>query len=139
MLCAGAPARRPVAARLSAPLDVVGAALAQHGRVLAARRRQPPGWEFPGGKIEPGETPQAAIERECREELGVTVRAVAELGVGRDAGIRLRLWQVRLVAGTPRPLADHDALRWLGRDELEPLDWLAADRTLLPGVRALLG
>ena len=54
---------------------VVGAALVRDGRVLAARRIRPAGgWEFPGGKVEPGETPAAGIERECREELGVVVR-----------------------------------------------------------------
>ena len=109
------------------------------GRVLAARRRKPSGgWEFPGGKIEPGESPDAAVERELREELGITIRALTAVASAHDDRIDLQLWQAMLVAGTPEPRADHDALVWLAAGELDDLAWLPVDRELLVSVRALL-
>jgi ADP-ribose pyrophosphatase YjhB (NUDIX family) len=109
------------------------------GRVLAARRRKPNGgWEFPGGKIEPGESPDAAVERELREELGVTVHALTAVASAHDDRIDLQLWQAMLVTGTPEPRADHDALVWLAAGELDDLAWLPVDRELLVSVRALL-
>lgn len=120
-------------------LLVVGAVIVQDAHVLAARRsRAPRRWEFPGGKLEPGETPQAAVERECREELGVDVRAVTHVATASDQRVELALWQARLVAGVPMPFADHDAVRWLARCELEELDWLPIDRSMLGAVGELL-
>jgi mutator protein MutT len=119
-------------------LPVVGAALVREGRLLAARRRDTGGWEFPGGKVESGEAPAAAIERELREELGVDVRAVAALGTARDARIELELWQVQLIRGEPRADSDHDELRWLGAPELDSVAWLPVDRALLPCVHAMI-
>ena len=120
-------------------LDVVGAVLVQDAHVLAARRsRAPRRWEFPGGKVEPGETPDQAIERECREELGIDVRALARIATARDDRVELSLWHAALVSGMPAALHDHDALRWLAADELDGLDWLPIDRTMLDAVRALL-
>ncbi len=129
---------RSVAGRYRAPVDVVAAALVQDGRVLAARRRTPPGWEFPGGKVEAGETPQQALVRECREELAIEVECLSPLGVANDARIRLQLWHARLVDGEPRAYADHTEVRWLAADTLDDVDWLAVDRGLLDGVRGLL-
>lgn len=121
-------------------MRVVGAAIVRDGRVLAARRVAPTGrWEFPGGKIEAGESPAEAIERECHEELGVSVRAVAVVATASDARIELALWQVLLLAGSPTALQDHDQLRWLARDELAVVDWLPIDRGLLSAVDAMLG
>lgn len=120
---------------------VVAAAVIVDGRVLAARRSAPAevagGWEFPGGKVEPGETPEAALARECLEELGVTISVGAELGVASDR-IELRLFAAELVAGSPTPLEDHDELRWLGGAELDDVEWLPIDRVLLDVVRPLL-
>ncbi len=127
-------------------LVVVGAALIHDGRVLAARRSAPSdvagGWEFPGGKVEPGESDSEAVVRECQEELGVTVVAGRRIGedVPLKPGYVLRVLAARLVdgAGEPQPLEDHDVLRWLGADELDEVAWLDADRPFLPGVRGLL-
>jgi 8-oxo-dGTP diphosphatase len=111
-------------------------------RVLAARRSAPAelagGWEFPGGKLEADETPAAAVVRECREELGVEVVVLGQLGVASSATIELQLWAVRLPAGEPVPLQDHDEVRWLAQAELDAVDWLPIDRVLLPSVRRLL-
>lgn len=118
---------------------VVAAALITDGRVLAARRRKPPaGWEFPGGKVEPGEAPAAAIERELREELGITVRAVRPVASAHDERVRLELWHVLPVDGAPVAGRDHDTIAWLAAAELDRIGWLAVDRELLGAARELL-
>jgi 8-oxo-dGTP diphosphatase len=109
---------------------VVSAALLDGaGRVLAARRREPAGWELPGGKVEPGESEPAALVRECREELGVTVEVGHRVGpdVPVAGGWTLRAWTGRVVAGEPAAL-EHAELRWVPYAELPGLDWLPADR-----------
>ena len=113
---------------------VVGAALLDGGRLLAARRSAPPElagrWELPGGKVEPGETPQDAVVRELREELGIETVVLDRLP-GRwplRPGLVLEVWTARLVSGTPRPLQDHDAVRWVTPAESAGLDWLDPDR-----------
>src|SRR5919202_435164 len=74
---------------------VVAAATVQHGRVLAARRTRPPHaagrWELPGGKVEPGEQPEAAVVRELREELACTVRVTGRLAGAEPVGDGLEL------------------------------------------------
>ncbi|NBM15873.1 (deoxy)nucleoside triphosphate pyrophosphohydrolase [Streptomyces sp. GC420] len=114
---------------------VVGGALFDAGgRLLAARRSAPPElagrWELPGGKLEPGESAEQALVRELREELGVEAepleRVPGEWPLGR--GYVLRVWTARLVSGEPRPLQDHDQLRWLAPAEIHDVDWLDQDR-----------
>jgi 8-oxo-dGTP diphosphatase len=119
-------------------LEVVAAAIVRDGRVLAARRRHDGRWEFPGGKVEEGETPAHALRRECREELAVDVRVGAQLGAARSEDIVLRLFTCDLDGAAPTGSADHDRLRWLSARELESVDWLPADRVLLAAVAALL-
>ncbi|BCW66490.1 DNA mismatch repair protein MutT [Arthrobacter sp. NicSoilB4] len=133
-------------------IGVVGGAvldsLAEPGRLLVARRTAPPHfagmWEFPGGKVEAGETAEQALHRELFEELGVSVRLGSELGSGSADGwplndrAAMRVWFAELVDGDPRPLQDHDELRWIdlrNRDEVLDLPWIPAD---LPIVEALL-
>ncbi|NUP46462.1 MAG: (deoxy)nucleoside triphosphate pyrophosphohydrolase [Catenulispora sp.] len=114
---------------------VVGAAIVAGDTVLCARRSAPPRlaglWEFPGGKVEAGETDAAAVVRECREELGVEVVVGRRIGVDAriDDLLTLRVYLARLLPAQPepRPLEDHDLLSWVPRAELVGLDWLAPD------------
>lgn len=105
--------------------------------LLAARRSRPVElagrWEFPGGKVDPGETPVDGLHRELREELGVQVELGDEL-VGPDEGgwnitdrHVMRLWLARIVGGDPQPLVEHDALTWLPLGEWGSVDWLDGD------------
>lgn len=113
---------------------VVGGALFHRGRLLAARRSAPPElagrWELPGGKCEPGESPEQALVRELREELGVETEVVERIP-GEwplKPGYVFQVWTARLLSGEPRPLEDHDELRWLGPEEGDAVDWLDQDR-----------
>ncbi|SDN74766.1 8-oxo-dGTP diphosphatase [Streptomyces sp. cf386] len=122
---------------------VVGAALLDGGRLLAARRSAPEElagrWELPGGKVEPGEAPEAALVRELREELGVDAEVIERVP-GQwplKSPYVLQVWTARLLPGTPdpKPLEDHDALRWLGSGEFWDVDWLDQD---VPAVREVV-
>jgi 8-oxo-dGTP diphosphatase len=130
-------------------VQVVGAAIVDGDRVLVAQRAGGPydgRWEFPGGKVEAGESDLSALVREIREELGTEIVPQAFLGEvvldgvvgGVPPGVStLRVWQARLSGGSP-VAREHAQLRWLDADELDDLEWIAADRPLIPAVRALL-
>ena len=122
---------------------MVGAALVRDGRVLASRRTEPPRlaglWEFPGGKVEAGETDVQALVRELREELRVQVDVgdrLGEVAIGTTAVLRVYL--CRLLSGEPA-LVDHDQHRWLGADELLEVAWIPVDLPLVERLRPLLG
>jgi len=99
-------------------------------------------WEFPGGKIEPSESPGDAVVRELREELGVTVRAARPLGDFThhytDRSVCIALWLVSAWEGEPEGL-DGQALRWVGLTQLPDCDLLEADRPMLEPLRRALG
>jgi 8-oxo-dGTP diphosphatase len=116
-------------------VNVVAAAIVRDGLLLAARRTRPSrhagGWEFPGGKIEPGEDDASALARECLEELGVLIDVGPRLGEATDGDVRIVLFGATLRSGEPEPLEDHDELRWLAPDELDSVAWLPIDVALL--------
>jgi 8-oxo-dGTP diphosphatase len=128
------------------PRVVVGAAIIADSRVLACARSAPPEvagrWEFPGGKVEPGEGEIAALIRECAEELDVRV----EIGerVGRDVRMAhgrsvLRVYVARLLHGDQPKALEHSELRWLSAAELDTVAWLPADVPVVAALRPLLG
>lgn len=130
------------------PRQIVGAAivdsLAQPTLLLAARRTAPEQfagmWEFPGGKVDPGESDLQALHRELREELGVDVRLGSEIEAPTENGWPLnehavmRVWVAEVSQGTPAALQDHDLLRWMPLEDatlLGELNWIPADRPIL--------
>lgn len=121
----------------------MGAAIIHGGRVLAARRTTPPSacglWEFPGGKVEPGEDPDDAIVREILEELSCGIRVVGHLDGTQHIknGYTLRVAVADLVDGEPIP-HEHDAVRWLAADQLGLVTWLEPDLPFLPELRSRL-
>ena len=132
---------------------VVGAVLVDRlvrpTRVLAARRTGPPvlagRWELPGGKVEPGETPEAALDRELVEELGITVRRGRELPADDGgpwpltAGLELRAWWCEVATGVPAARDAHDELRWVDAATVADLLWLEPDRPVVERIRLVLG
>jgi len=125
----------------------VAAAIVRERRLLAQQRAWPPDvagrWELPGGRVEDGEAETDALARECAEELGVHVVLGRRLGGdvplpgGRSV---LRIYAAELADPWASPQAvEHFAVRWLDAGELDTVDWLDADRALLPQLRALLG
>lgn len=141
-------ARRAVllerAVELMAGPVIVATALVRDGRLLIAQRTRPPAlagmWELPGGRVEVGESEADAVARECREELGIAVRATGRLGTDLpiDAAV-LRVHTAELDPGSPEPVAlEHSGLRWVGRAELAGANWVAADRAVLADLEALL-
>ena len=99
------------------------------------------GWEFPGGKLEPGETPQQCIEREIREELATEVRAERILGVVDydypTFHLTMHCILCTIVSGELK-LLEHEAARWLTKETLRSVDWLPADLLILDRIEKLL-
>ena len=127
------------------PIHVVGAAIFAGGRCLVTQRSRsmsaPLCWEFPGGKVEPGERPRTALVREIREELALEIRVGDVLGYGESdqAGRRIRLtvYRATIVRGTLE-LREHRARRWIRASDIAELRWAAADRPILEPLHALL-
>lgn len=123
-------------------VHVVAAVIRDGSSVLACRRRPDRSaggkWEFPGGKVEVGESSAEALMREIREELDVEVILEKHLTTDNtivgDRVIRLECWTAHLPGGRPTGSIDHDRLHWLDPFELVSLDWAAPD---LPAVRLL--
>ena len=124
-------------------IEVVAAIIVRDGKVFATQRgygAYKDWWEFPGGKMEAGESPQAALVREIREELD------AEIAVGRlldtvewdypEFHLTMHCF-VCTLASEALHLNEHEAARWLDRDELRSVQWLPADLSLLPFIETL--
>jgi len=124
-------------------MKVTAAILEENGKVLIGRRK--PGkhmggkWEFPGGKIEPGETPQDSLARELQEELAIRVSVgqflCSSFYEGDGVSLELLVYRVQRLEGEPA-LIEHEELRWVRPEELTGFDLADSDRTV---VRRLFG
>jgi 8-oxo-dGTP diphosphatase len=123
-------------------LQVVAAILQNEGKILVGQRTplqsHPLKWEFPGGKVEPGETPEQALARELHEELGISGAAGDVMTrywftyPGKDP-IELIFFRVRHFSGQPQNLIFHD-LRWHPKSQLAELDFVEGDREFIHGI-----
>lgn len=132
---------------ISHTIHVVAAIIERSGTVFAARRnehRTAGGlWEFPGGKVESGETPEAALQRELKEELAIeaTVGRFIDQSrtVLRAQAIEMSCYAVSLLGRDPERSTDHDAMMWIGLDKLTSLDWAPADIPIIERLPVTLG
>ncbi|MFE7197647.1 (deoxy)nucleoside triphosphate pyrophosphohydrolase [Microbacterium oxydans] len=123
-------------------IEVVAAVIEHEGKILACRRRPEKAaggkWEFPGGKLEKGETHSEALVREIREELSTSIEVIAPLRTDEtlvgESTIRLICLRAKLLGEPPTQSLDHDELRWVGHSDLPDLEWAAPD---LPAVAEL--
>ena len=123
--------------------QVTAAVIEKEGRILLAQRRKGDAlagkWEFPGGKIEPGETPEACLRRELMEEFGIDARIGSFVCSSRfeykHAEIELLVYRAEHVAGEFKPV-DHDRIEWVLPADLANYDLSSAD---IPVAQVLLG
>lgn len=125
-------------------INVVAAVIMKEGKVFATQRGYgefKDGWEFPGGKVEAGESPKEALCREIREELEVEVNVgdlIDTIEYDYPAfHLSMKCYACTIAGGSPH-LLEHEAARWLSADQLDSVAWLPADITLIPKIAGLL-
>ena len=124
-------------------INVVAAVIVRNGKIFATQRgygEWKDWWEFPGGKIEPGESPEEALQREIREELAI------DIAIGRllttvdydypDFHLTMHSYLCHLKDDIQPHLLEHEAARWLGKSELEEVKWLPADVEVIKAIYA---
>ena len=114
-------------------INVVAAVIFKDGKIFATQRGYgafKDGWEFPGGKVEAGESPEDALRREIREELETEIRVGELIDTIEydypDFHLSMLCFRCRVVAGR-LTLLEHEAARWLSQEELDAVRWLPAD------------
>ena len=124
-------------------IHVVAAVIRNGNKIFATQRGYGPykdGWEFPGGKIEPGETPEQALVREIREELDTEItvgRLITQVEYGYpEFHLSMGCYWCAVRSGR-LTLKEHEAARWLGPDQLDTVSWLPADLDVIRLIRRL--
>ena len=125
-------------------IEVVAAIIRKGDKIFATQRGYgdyKDGWEFPGGKMETGETPEEALRREIWEELETRITVESLLQTVEwdypQFHLTMHCYWCRIESGN-LTLKEHEAARWLATDELESVAWLPADLTLLPAIQTAL-
>ncbi|MCI5718821.1 MAG: (deoxy)nucleoside triphosphate pyrophosphohydrolase [Bacteroidales bacterium] len=125
-------------------IEVVAALIRDGDKIFATQRgygEYKDFWEFPGGKIEPGETPEAALKREIKEELATEIDVNEYVGTVDydypDFHITLLLYLCSMVSGSLE-LLEHESAKWLLASELDTVSWLPADLEIIPKLKSLL-
>ncbi|WP_186672824.1 (deoxy)nucleoside triphosphate pyrophosphohydrolase [Sporosarcina sp. BP05] len=128
-------------------VHVVGAIIENEaGKILCALRGPemtlPNYWEFPGGKIEEGETKEEALKREIQEELGCTIEVFAQVEDAiyeyEKVIVRLETFMAKVISGTPEA-TEHAELKWVSRKKLKGLEWAPADISAIEKLLSTLG
>lgn len=126
-------------------IEVVAAVIQHKGRIFATQRGYgefKDGWEFPGGKMEPKETPQQALRREIKEELDTDIEVKDLIDTINydypNFHLTMHCFWCTVKAGKLE-LLEHEDAKWLAQEELESVDWLPADKKLLPKIRETWG
>ena len=125
-------------------IEVAAAIIHHNGKILATQRGygdHKDGWEFPGGKIEPGETAEEAVVREIREELAVVIRPERLVTTVECDYPRFHLIMhcfLATIESGSISLLEHEAMKWLTRDELDTVAWLQADVEVVEKLKSLL-
>lgn len=125
-------------------VSVVGAIIKSGDSIFATQRGYgefKDGWEFPGGKVEPGETPEQALVREIKEELDTTISVDQYVDTIEydypTFHLSMRCYICSIVTGDLL-LKEHEAAKWLTKDALDSVSWLPADITLIPKLKEYL-
>ena len=123
-------------------IRVVAAVIRHNGKIFATQRgycEWKDGWEFPGGKIENGETPEAALKREIQEELDTEISVKERIDtIGYDYPnfhLSMDCFWCEIVSGKLE-LKEHEAARWLTKESLDSVDWLPSDQALIEKIKA---
>ena len=123
-------------------VKVVAAIITKDKKIFATQRGYgdfKDGWEFPGGKVEPGEKPEDAIVREIKEELGADIKVTGFLTtVEHDYPtfhLSMDCFWAELKDGSDVKLLEHEAAKWLARDDLDSVDWLPADVKVVKAIK----
>ena len=125
-------------------INVVAAVIRKGDKILATQRGYgefKDGWEFPGGKIEPGERPEEALKREIKEELKAAISVGEDLGVVEydypKFHLNMRCFMCSLVSEDVT-LLEHEAMKWLTAETIDTVNWLPADKPMTEKIKEIL-
>lgn len=125
-------------------INVVAAVIRKGDKILATQRGYgefKDGWEFPGGKIEPGERPEEALKREIKEELKAAISVGEDLGVVKydypNFHLNMRCFMCSLVSEDVT-LLEHEAMKWLTAETIDTVNWLPADKPMTEKIKEIL-